>query len=190
MKVYTKTGDDGTTSLRDGTRVRKDDQRLEACGAVDELNAAVGVAVASLENARLGSAAGALEPELQTVQQRLCDIETQLLTATQKPGTGPELVEADIKFLEENIDRMNAELPPLRRFILPGGGLVAAQLHFCRTICRRAERQCVALAASHEVPKLTLCYLNRLGDYFFTAARWTARQSDESEKPWEAQGPA
>ena len=187
-RVYTKTGDDGTTSLRDGTRIRKDDWRLEACGAVDELNAAVGVALACLKEADLGSAVEILERELETVQQRLCDIETQLLTPTQKPGTEPELVEADIKSLEENIDRMNADLPPLRQFIIPGGGPLAAQLHVCRTICRRAERRCAALAVSQEVPSVILCYLNRLGDYFFTAARWTPRQSDESETPWGAQG--
>jgi cob(I)alamin adenosyltransferase len=184
-KIYSKSGDDGTTSLRDGTRVRKDDERLEACGAVDELNTTVGVAAACWREASLGSAAETLARELESIQQNLCTIETQLLSPTSGPGTGPELVESDIECLEKSIDRMNAELPPLRRFIIPGGGPVAVQLHFCRAICRRAERRCVTLAASRPIPELILRYLNRLGDYFFVAARWAAHLSPEREKRWE-----
>lgn len=182
-KVYTRTGDDGTTSLGNGTRVRKDDRRLEACGTVDELNAAVGVAVAHLKEANLGSGAEVVERELESIQQNLCTIETLLLSPMPGPETSWELAETVVESLEKSIDRMNTELPPLRQFIIPGGGPVAAQLHVCRTICRRAERRCVSPAATHEVPGAILRCLNRLGDYFFVAARWAARRSGENEKP-------
>ena len=182
-KVYSRTGDNGTTGVRDGTRVRKDDPRLEACGAVDELNAAVGVAVACLKQANIEPGAERLERELEAVQQNLCTIETRLLTS---PGNGPEVTQADLEWLENNIDRMNADLPALRGFILPGGGLAAAQLHVCRTICRRAERRCVGLTASEDVSGVILRYLNRLSDYFFVAARCAAHRRGQEETPWEA----
>ncbi|THF76083.1 cob(I)yrinic acid a,c-diamide adenosyltransferase [Cohnella fermenti] len=173
MKIYTRTGDKGTTSVI-GARVSKDDARIEAYGTIDELNSLVGQAAAWLaehegKDERGGEGERLLEQLLQ-VQQELFDCGSDLSYAAPKP----EQLKVDAAMtarLEEWIDRHEEGLPPLQRFILPGGSALAAQLHVCRTVCRRAERRAVTMAAAQPCPEEVLRYLNRLSDYFFMAAR-------------------
>lgn len=176
MKLYTRTGDEGRTSVIGG-RVAKDDARVEAYGAIDELNAFVGQAAVAL--ARAGTAAGKaggpswddLLGELTVVQHELFDCGSDLSYAEPDPAqlkVSPEMTAR----VESWIDRYEAEAPPIRRFILPGGSEPAALLHVCRTVCRRAERRVVTLAATGQsCPAEVRAYLNRLSDYFFAAAR-------------------
>lgn len=174
MKIYTKTGDGGETSLFGGARVRKDDARIEAYGTVDELNSAIGVARATWQSE--------FDPHLHGVQSDLFDIGAHLAS----PGTsrfgGPE--PASIAALEQAIDAMESELTPLRTFILPGGSLAGAQLHVARTVCRRAERLVVALRDDDEATKSSIAYLNRLSDFLFVAARFANRQKNVPDVPW------
>src|SRR5256885_4593817 len=158
MKIYTKTGDAGETSLFGGTRVAKNDPRIEAYGTVDELNSFIGVARASWPSSPI-------DGELDRIQSDLFDVGAHLAS----PGTSrfAAVDEARIEALEQSIDAMTGELPPLKSFILPGGSMAAAQLHVARTICRRAERLVVPLG-----DEATIRYLNRLSDYLFTAARF------------------
>lgn len=165
MRIYTKTGDGGETGLVGGARVPKDHLRIEACGAVDEVNAALGwVAVA---------AEGDLRASLARIQHRLFDIGAELATPEEvRHGRyAPRLQQEDIAALERTIDRVAEELPPLRRFILPGGSELAARLHWARTVVRRAERRVVALHRSEPVRSEVLLYLNRLSDLLFLWAR-------------------
>lgn len=169
MKIYTRTGDKGTTSVIGG-RVPKDDARVEAYGTTDELNAFVGQAAASLAREEAADW-GPLPEELAVIQQELFDCGSDLSYANPEPGKMKVTAEMTER-LEAWIDRHEAELPPIERFILPGGSEAAALLHVCRTVCRRAERRIVTLAASGQpYPEETLRYINRLSDYFFTAAR-------------------
>jgi cob(I)alamin adenosyltransferase len=166
MKLYTKTGDGGMTGMIGG-RVRKDDARVEACGTIDELNSLVGLAI---QSAALDERYADLAGRLTVIQHELFDCGSDLSYVN--PGdrpykVTPEMVEA----LEADIDRLHAEAPPIRRFILPGGTPLAAWLHACRTVCRRAERRTVSLAGATEANREVLRYLNRLSDYFFAAAR-------------------
>ena len=169
-KIYTRTGDDGTTGLATGERVKKWDLRVESYGAVDETNAAIGVA-------RLHSASDAdLDAMLGRIQNDLFDLGADLATPErEKPlGWTPlRIVEAQVKRLESEIDAMNAAIPPLNSFILPGGSALAAQLHVARTICRRAERLIAELSATpgEAVSAPALAYANRLSDFLFVAAR-------------------
>ena len=179
MKIYTKTGDAGETSLFGGPRVRKDDVRIEAYGTVDELNAALGLA-------RCEPLPATIDQCLLRVQSELFSVGAELATPEpQKHGTA--LVgEAHIAALERAIDVLDAHLPPLRQFILPGGSRGAAALHLARGICRRAERRVVTLA--HEpganVSERIIRYLNRLGDYLFVAARAVGRDAGGEEVVW------
>ena len=187
-KVYTRTGDKGKTRLAGGQSVWKDDRRVEAYGAVDELNAAVGLVRAfnrGSQGAR-GEAANRLEAQLRRVQNKLFDIGGLLATV---PGQSfrnmPIVTTSDVKRLEQCIDDCQRDLKPLKEFILPGGGQVASLLHQARTICRRTERRCVALAREGSVDPLIIAYLNRLGDALFVWARWVARRRREPELLWE-----
>ncbi|WP_027091631.1 cob(I)yrinic acid a,c-diamide adenosyltransferase [Cohnella thermotolerans] len=169
MKLYTRTGDQGRTSVIGG-RVSKNDARVEAYGAIDELNAYVGLAAVWMADAKDAAWDGLLE-ELGVIQQELFDCGSDLSYAN--PEASQLKVSADMTArLEAWIDRHQASLPPIERFILPGGSEPAARLHVCRTVCRRAERRIVTLADSGQpCPEEVLRYVNRLSDYFFAAAR-------------------
>jgi len=185
-KVYTRTGDAGKTRLAGGQQVFKDDRRVEAYGTVDELNAVLGATRAFIverlpENTTLTT----LDTELHVIQSKLFDLGGILATA---PGTSfpnmPEVTEDDVTRLENLIDSMNVELEPLKEFILPGGGKVTSLLHMARTICRRAERQCVTLSREDSLGPTLLMYLNRLSDALFVFARWVAKVQGEPQHFW------
>jgi cob(I)alamin adenosyltransferase len=166
-KIYTRTGDGGDTALGDGTRVPKHAARVAAYGTVDELNAALGVA-------RLH--AGRMDEALSRIQNDLFDLGADLCTPDmENDATAPyprlRIVASQVDRLETEIDALNARLQPLRSFVLPAGSAAASHLHACRTICRRAERLTVALAAAEPVNPPALRYLNRLSDWLFVAAR-------------------
>lgn len=171
-KIYTKTGDDGTTGLGDGTRVAKDSVRVAAYGTVDEANSAIGMVLAS----NIPQDINAL---LTTVQHQLFDLGGELCI----PGHAA-IFDADIEALEQALDRHNAPLPPLKDFILPGGGEAAARCHLARTIVRRAERETVTLARHDAVRPEAIRYLNRLSDLLFVLARVLARTSGHGEVLW------
>lgn len=165
-KVYTRTGDDGTTSLIGGVRVKKNHVRIEAYGTVDELNAQIGVLATYLSDEQDLS-------EIRRIQNDLFVLGAYLAT-DQTVGTTRRtfvLEQADVAFLEEIIDRDEARLPPWNGFILPGGNLAAATAHVCRTVCRRAERCILALAETVPLDGVVVEYVNRLSDYFFVLAR-------------------
>ncbi|WP_186394342.1 cob(I)yrinic acid a,c-diamide adenosyltransferase [Stappia sp. TSB10GB4] len=169
-KIYTKTGDAGTTALASGERRPKHDLRVEAYGTVDETNAVVGLA--RLETAR---AHPELDAVLARIQNDLFDLGADLATPeSDTPPAYPPLrvTEAQVSAIEAAIDRFNADLSPLRSFVLPGGTAAAAQLHLARTVSRRAERLMTELAARETVGRPALVYMNRLSDFFFVAARW------------------
>ena len=165
MKIYTRTGDKGQTGVIGG-RVSKDDVRVEAYGTVDELNCFVGQTIALLDGGKFAD----LKADLETVQHELFDCGSDL--ALLKKELRPYKVTGEmVDKLETLIDKYDAETPDITRFILPGGSLAASSLHVCRTVCRRAERRVVTLAAQAEINQEVLRYLNRLSDLFFTAAR-------------------
>lgn len=180
MNIYTRGGDGGSTDLLGGGRVRKDAARIEACGAVDELSASLGFCLAALRDEELGRL-------LQEVQRRLFVIGSLLGDVRERPGPRPDkmrLAPEDVAALETAIDRGQAELPPLRSFLLPGGAEAGGRLHLARTVCRRAERRVVALAQQEELPPLLLPYLNRLSDLLFVLARVVNRREGSPEIPW------
>ena len=184
VKIYTRTGDEGETGLFGGPRVRKDAQRVEAYGAVDELNAVLGGAVAALGD-------GSLRGMLVEVQSTLFDLGGELATPAvrERAAAGqlaPQVPVDAIEQLERWIDELEEELEPLTQFILPGGAPAAATLHHARTVCRRAERRAVTLAASEEVSGEALRYLNRLSDFLFVAARAVNRRAGVDEPRWTA----
>ncbi|MDF1564784.1 MAG: cob(I)yrinic acid a,c-diamide adenosyltransferase [Deltaproteobacteria bacterium] len=175
-KVYTRGGDGGETSLVGGRRVRKDDARVEAYGAVDELSSTLGLCRAALAG---DEGLSGLEQELAAIQQRLFDLGAEL--ASDRAGGS---IDADaVTLLESAMDRMSEELAPLESFILPAGGEVAARLHLARTICRRAERRSIGLLEEGLRPEL-IQYLNRLSDYLFVAARHASRILGQPETLW------
>lgn len=180
MKIYTKVGDDGTTGLFGAARVRKDDLRVAGYGDVDELNAFLGVARAEGPDAEL-------EGILARVQSELFTLGAQLATPdpARAPKDVPTVTDAHVAALERDIDRFEAELEPLRAFILPAGTRLAASLHVARTVCRRAERAVVTLAGREPVPPLAITYLNRLSDHLFTLARVANRRARLVEAKWE-----
>jgi cob(I)alamin adenosyltransferase len=175
MKIYTRTGDQGQTSLFGGTRVAKHDPRIEAYGTVDELSSCLGLA-------RAVSLPATTEATLAGVQRDLFEIGAHLAS----PGTSrfPGVETSRIEALEQSIDAMEQELTPLTSFILPGGSQGAAHLHVARTVCRRAER-CVVALDDHSEPTLsTIAYLNRLSDYLFVAARFANLKAGIEDVPW------
>ena len=182
-KIYTRTGDDGTTALGTGERRPKYDLRVEAYGMVDETNAAIGVARTHLPDGQPG-----LDTMLANIQNDLFDLGADLATPDDggKPDHEPlRVVPAQVARIETDIDRLNAELQPLRSFVLPGGSGAAAALHMARTICRRAERLMVELAAQEpgKVGEAALHYVNRLSDFLFVASRWV-NDKGEADVLW------
>jgi len=186
-RVYTRLGDAGETALAGGQRVRKDAARIEAYGAVDELNAFVGAVRASLETSAASHAPLArLASILLRVQHELFNLGSILATLPEDVHPRQPLITgAEIAQLEKEMDEMNAELPALRSFILPGGCRLDAELHICRTVCRRAERRAVTLARESAVPPEAVKYLNRLGDALFVWSRWASRAVGAKETLWE-----
>lgn len=177
MKIYTKTGDDGDTGLFGGPRVRKDHPRIEAYGTVDELNAVLGLV-------RTQSLPTDVDGLLERVQNELFDLGAEL--ATPEPGKFgmTSIGEPQSSRLETAIDQFEAELEPLKQFILPGGTPAAAYLHLARTVCRRAERMLVSLDHSEEISPGTIVYLNRLSDLLFVAARLVNHRAGTPDVPW------
>ncbi|MFQ5380985.1 MAG: cob(I)yrinic acid a,c-diamide adenosyltransferase [Dehalococcoidia bacterium] len=178
-RVYTRGGDGGETSLIGGQRVAKDSLRIEAYGTVDELNSTLGSALA------LGLD-GVLEAALETVQQTLFDIGSDLAIREEDKAERPvpAAAPADIRQLESWIDTWNESLPPLDSFVLPGGTPAVAQLHVARTVCRRAERAVIALSREEAIGDTVIPYLNRLSDLLFVAARFQAHASGTDEVLW------
>jgi len=180
MRIYTKTGDDGTTGLFAGPRVTKDHPRIEAYGAVDELNAVLGVARAQGLPAEIDELLGRIQSELFNVGAELATPKPELLSM---PLVGAE----HSGRLEQAIDRFEAELAPLTQFILPGGTLAAAQLHVARTVCRRAERNVVTLSRQpgETVESRLVIYLNRLSDLLFVLSRVVNHRAGVADVPWQ-----
>jgi len=167
-KIYTRTGDDGTSGLVDGSRRSKSDTRFSVCGSLDEANAAIGLALHYNQNH------APLCPILYRVQNDLFDLGADMATPYKEQeewGEALRIVTSQVTWLEKEIDHINARLSPLKSFILPGGGLVASHLHFARTVVRRAERDMVALSMVEKINKSALHYINRLSDLLFVAAR-------------------
>lgn len=187
-RIYTRGGDRGETSLGDGARVPKTSRRVGVYGEVDELNSALGCAIALLEGAG-GAGERGLAAELTALQSRLFDLGAVLADPGRSAGlcaAGAPADPFDAAALEGLIDAHDAHLAPLRQFILPGGTAAAAHLHLARTVCRRAERSAVSLAGSEAVPAGALVFLNRLSDYLFTAARAANRAAGVPDVPWRA----
>lgn len=185
-RIYTKAGDGGETRLVGGQKVKKSSPRLEAYGTIDELSGCLGLARVAL--AAPGAPAGAAELEnvLRRIQNELFNLGSDLATLPEDRHPQQPLIELrHITALEGEIDAWNASLPELRSFVLPGGGLVAAQLHVARTVCRRAERRTVTLAATEPVGPHVIAYINRLSDALFVMSRHAARLYNEPEPLWE-----
>lgn len=186
-RIYTRTGDQGQTHLVGGQRVSKHDLRIECYGTVDELNAFAGISRTTLEalsaqTPRLRSLAASLK----RVQHELFNLGSILATLPEDVHPKqPRITNVEIDELESEIDRANADLKPLRSFVLPGGTRADAELHVCRTVCRRAERLLVGLAQAQTVPTEALKYLNRLGDAFFVWSRWVDHVLGAPETLWE-----
>jgi cob(I)alamin adenosyltransferase len=180
MKIYTRTGDDGETSLFAGGRVRKDHLRVEAYGTVDELNSALGLARAHGVDAQC-------DGWLETIQNALFVVGADLATPHEARADWlMRLDAAPAAELERWIDTLDAELPPLRNFVLPGGTPAAAALHLARTICRRAERVAVTLSEGETINPAVIVYLNRLSDFLFTLARAVNQRAGVNETKWSA----
>jgi cob(I)alamin adenosyltransferase len=179
VKIYTKTGDAGETSLFDQTRVSKADARVDAYGEVDELNAALGVARAAGLDAEIAALVEELQKDLFALGARLADPSARIAPRVNKAVIADEHVER----LEQTIDRLEQELPPLTRFILPGGSPAGAALHLARTVCRRAERRVVALGPD-AAERVIVVYLNRLSDLLFVMARAVNHRSGAPETEW------
>jgi len=171
-KIYTRTGDDGTTGLGDGSRIPKDDARVEAMGAVDELNSAIGLV-------RTEALPEDIAAALSGIQHDLFDLGGELSIP------GYQLIKADaIESLEHELDRMNADLAPLKEFILPGGTRAAAWCHLARSTCRRAERRLVTLSRETEISDVPRQYLNRLSDYLFVLSRYLNKAAGGNDVLW------
>lgn len=183
MKIYTKTGDHGDTGLFGGPRVPKSDPRVEAYGDVDELNAALGAARASVEDPEIDAELGRIQAELFCVGAELATPH-----GARARRAIPPVDPAWTGRLERAIDGWDAELPALTHFVLPGGTRTAAALHVARTVCRRAERRAVALAAAVEIEPAVLAYLNRLSDLLFVAARVANHRAGKEEPLWAPRG--
>jgi cob(I)alamin adenosyltransferase len=183
MKIYTRTGDKGDTGLLGGARVPKDHLRIEAYGTVDELNSHLGLlrdmAAPHHENLLVG-----IQYTLFAIGSRLASSSEEEATKFQVPQVGA----AEIDALEQAMDEMDADLEPMRNFILPGGHLAVSQAHIARTVCRRAERRVVQLAGSEAIPETMVRYLNRLSDLLFMLARHLGKLNGVQETPWKPRG--
>jgi cob(I)alamin adenosyltransferase len=182
MKIYTKTGDDGTTGLFGGDRVRKCDARIECYGTVDELNAHIGLAAVVVTDDRFRDRLAEVQNDLFVVGSHLATPEVGDATPASK--FLPPLDESMVARLEMQIDSAEAHLEPLRNFILPGGSEAAARLHVARTVCRRTERLVVDFSLDRPVPAIILTYLNRLSDWLFVQARVANRIAGVPDVPW------
>jgi cob(I)alamin adenosyltransferase len=180
IKIYTKSGDKGKTSLIGGTKVYKSDLRIEAYGTVDELNSYVGLCLDHLRSGNINNVLAEIQDRLFTIGAALAcdpDKETKLKI--------PDLHETDVELLEKEMDRMNEALPVMKSFILPGGNISVSTLHIARCVCRRSERCCVRMQKKElEVEPLIIKYLNRLSDYLFVLARFAAQALKVEEIPW------
>jgi cob(I)alamin adenosyltransferase len=180
MKIYTKTGDEGTTALFGGKRVSKADLRIDAYGTVDELNSYIGL----LRDQEVN---GKRKDVLIEVQDRLFTVGSILAT---EPGNTkvkiPSLIESDIHFLEKEIDKMDSELPPMKFFVLPGGHTSVSFGHVARTVCRRAERLIIGLNDQEKIDSMVIKYMNRLSDYLFMLCRKMSHELGAEEIPWKA----
>lgn len=177
-KIYTRTGDDGTTGLGDGSRVSKDSLRVDAYGTVDELNSALGIVLTMTLPDDVRNA-------LTRIQHELFDLGGELSI----PGR-TVIHEEHVAYLEGVLESLNATLPPLKEFVLPGGNQAAALIHFARAVCRRAERCAVSLARTENVNPIALKYLNRLSDLLFVAARYVNAAEDAAETLWRPMAPS
>lgn len=181
-RIYTRTGDTGETGLVGGQRVAKDAQRIEVYGTVDELNAFVGLVRISARETKLDQ----LEQILERVQHELFNLGSVLATLPEDIHPNqPRVNQETIDQLEREIDQFNRDLKPLRSFVLPGGSRICAELHVCRTVCRRAERELVTLSHAEEIPREALLYLNRLSDAFFVWSRWVNLALGVEEALWQ-----
>jgi cob(I)alamin adenosyltransferase len=193
IKIYTKTGDKGATSLIGGTKVPKSHLRIESYGTVDELNSFIGLLsdhfelLASTSPPEITAALTEAHSQLREIQDRLFTIGSSLACDPEKATkmSIPDLRDQDVETLEQNIDSMGSQLPPMKAFVLPGGHVAVSTAHIVRCVCRRAERSCVRM---HEeqlfVEPLVIRYLNRLSDYFFVLSRYTAHLLQANEIPW------
>ncbi len=177
MKIYTKTGDKGETSLLNGERVSKSDLRIKAYGTTDELNSFIGMLRASeIEDVH--------KEILLQIQNKLYNLGSILAVRGKTTFALPEIKQGDIALLEKEMDRLNDTLPTLKDFIIPGGNNEVAQCHICRSVCRRAERELVELSIKEDVDILLIKYLNRLSDYLFVLARVISKESGVTEFVW------
>lgn len=175
MKIYTKTGDKGETSLFNGERRSKDDIRIEAYGTVDELNATIGLLISKIND-------NSVVNLLIETQKNLFDLGSML--ANPNSPSKASLKDTDIEALEQAIDNMNESLPELKTFVLPGGNEVSSIAHIARTVCRRAERRTISLSAQAEIEAVSIRYLNRLSDYFFVLSRKLVYDNGSKEIQW------
>ena len=172
-KIYTRTGDDGSTGLADGSRTNKDCFRVRAYGEVDEANSAIGVARAYVDNIELDRSLARIQNDMFDLG---ADLSTPTLDAQEHESKALRIVQSQIDRLEQELDKLNADIAPLKTFVLPGGSKPAAYLHLARAITRRAEREIVAMMREETINPLALKYINRLSDYLFVAARWCNTQ--------------
>ena len=184
MKIYTKTGDKGETSLYGGTRVSKAAARVESYGTLDELNAFIGLAKAEISDEKVLNQLQKIQFDLFTVGSEAATPTDKLILANGKNRLDLMISEEEISELEHWMDDLDGELEPLQFFILPSGGKAAASVHVCRTVCRRAERTMVYLNETEEVRPELIKYLNRLSDYLFILARYISKISGEKEDYW------
>jgi cob(I)alamin adenosyltransferase len=187
-RIYTRTGDKGTTALVGGKRVPKESGRLEAYGTVDELNSIVGIVRTYLmeHEARLGSDYVWYSEMLRRIQNELFDVGSELATPPDAEYEGMhKMSAAEVTLLENEMDRMEKDLEPLKSFTLPGGGVLNAFLHQARTVCRRAERVLWAVKREEEISDQDIIYINRLSDHFFVQSRWIAKRLGEAEFLWD-----
>jgi len=180
LRIYTRTGDRGETSLFGGKRVPKDDLRIEACGAVDELNSVIGII-------RSAKVSRSLDPILQRIQKELFILGSDLATpisSSRRSAQVSRITEGHVAAAEAIIDQIQPNLPTLRRFVLPGGSQVSSYLHYARAVCRRVERRVVRLARTENVNPLAISYLNRLSDLLFILARLENKQAGVRDTQW------
>lgn len=184
MKIYTKTGDKGQTSLYGGTRVSKASARVESYGNIDELNSFIGFAKSEIQQEKVLNQLKKIQFDLFTVGSESATPVDKLTLANGKSRLSLMISETEIEELENWMDEMETQLEPLQYFILPGGGKSATSLHICRTVCRRAERSLIFLNETEEVRPELIKYLNRLSDYLFVLARYISKISGEKEEYW------
>lgn len=180
MKIYTKTGDDGTTSLFGGKRVQKDDDRVDTYGEIDELNSLIGLSISFVLS-------NDVKNDLMKIQNQLFNIGAFLATPVEERKKLKDLEnisEEDVSFIEKRIDYYDEKLPELKNFILPGGTISAGFLHYTRTVCRRCERKIVKFAMQEEADKIYIKYLNRLSDFLFVLARYENHFAGKKEIEW------